>query len=114
MPELLGAMLQNNGQICGAQTRLLIDRRIYENALSVRGAAFAALQVGDPRDARTDIGPVISAAQRERIENAIAEALSTGGRLIAGGARPNNVPGGHYVAPTLIADLPADAPLVQE
>jgi aldehyde dehydrogenase (NAD+) len=114
MPELLGAMLQNNGQICGAQTRLLIDHRIYENALSVLGAAFDALQVGDPRDARTDIGPVISAAQRERIENAIAEALSAGGRLIAGGARPNNVPGGHYVVPTLIADLAADAPLVQE
>jgi aldehyde dehydrogenase (NAD+) len=79
MPELLGAMLQNNGQICGAQTRLLIDRRIYETVLGVLGAAFDALKVGDPRDARTDIGPVISATQRERIENAIAEALSAGG-----------------------------------
>jgi aldehyde dehydrogenase (NAD+) len=114
LPELMSAMLQNNGQICGAQTRLLIDRRIYERTLETLAAAFRALQVGDPRDAETDIGPVITAAQRDHLEAAVGAARSAGGRVIAGGGRPRDVPAGFYVAPTLIADLAPDAPQVRE
>jgi aldehyde dehydrogenase (NAD+) len=114
LPELTSAMLQNNGQICGAQTRLLIDRRIYERTLETLAAAFRALQVGDPRDAETDIGPVITAAQRDHLEAAVGAARSAGGRVIAGGGRPRDVPAGFYVAPTLIADLAPDAPQVRE
>ena len=114
LPELLAAMLQNNGQICGAQTRLLIPRRRYGEILAVLGAAFDALQVGDPRRGDTDIGPVISAAQRDKIEAIVKGAVADGARVIAGGYRPTDVPPGHYVTPTLLADVSVEMPIWRE
>jgi phenylacetaldehyde dehydrogenase len=72
------------------------------------------LRVGDPRDAGTDIGPVITAAQRDRLEAAVGAAREAGGRVIAGGERPRDTPPGFYVAPTLIADLAPEAPQARE
>jgi aldehyde dehydrogenase (NAD+) len=114
LPELLAAMLQNNGQICGAQTRLLIPRQRYGEILAVLGAAFDALRVGDPRHADTDIGPVISAAQRDKIEAIVKGAVADGARVIAGGYRPTGVPPGHYVTPTLLADVSVEMPIWRE
>lgn len=105
LPELLAAMLQNNGQVCGAQTRLLITRSRYEEILSSLGAAFAALRVGDPRCEEIDIGPVISGTQREKIEANVADAIAGGARVVAGARRPADVPSGFYVMPTLLADV---------
>ena len=61
-----------------------------------------------------DIGPVITAAQRDRLEAAVGAAREAGGRVIAGGERPRDTPPGFYVAPTLIADLAPDAPQARE
>lgn len=113
LPELMAAMVQNNGQICGAQTRLLISRPIYEQTLSRLAEAFANLKVGDPRDPETAVGPVISAAQAARIKTAILAARQAGGRVVAGDEAPKDTPPGYYVAPTLVADLPQDSELVQ-
>jgi acyl-CoA reductase-like NAD-dependent aldehyde dehydrogenase len=114
LPELLAAMLQNNGQVCGAQTRLLIPRRRYEDILAALGAAFTALQVGDPRRQETDIGPIISAAQRDKIETIVAATVRDGARVIAGGDRPAALPPGHFVAPTLLADVSPSMPIWRE
>jgi acyl-CoA reductase-like NAD-dependent aldehyde dehydrogenase len=114
LPELLAATLQNNGQVCGAQTRLLITRSRYEEILATVGAAFAALKVGDPRRADTDIGPVISAAQRDKIEAIVAGAVASGARVIAGARRPANVPPGYYLTPTLLADVTPAMPIWRE
>jgi acyl-CoA reductase-like NAD-dependent aldehyde dehydrogenase len=62
----------------------------------------SALKVGDPTDTATIIGPVISAAQRGRIEAHVATAAEDGGEVIIGGQRPTDLPTGFYVAPTLI------------
>jgi acyl-CoA reductase-like NAD-dependent aldehyde dehydrogenase len=91
----------HSGQICTAPTRAVVHRNIFEQVRDglVQMAGF--LQVGDPTDKATIIGPVISAAQRDRIEAHIATAIEDGGELIIGGARPD-LPQGFYVAPTLI------------
>jgi acyl-CoA reductase-like NAD-dependent aldehyde dehydrogenase len=60
------------------------------------------LKVGDPTDAKTIVGPVISAAQRGRIEAHVATAKEDGGEVVIGGERPADLPKGFYVAPTLI------------
>lgn len=114
LPELLAAMLQNNGQVCGAQTRLIIPRRRYDDLLAGLGAAFKALKVGDPRDPETDIGPIISAAQRDKIEAIRDDAIRNGAHVIAGGYRPTDVPPGHFVAPTLLADVSPAMPIWRE
>jgi aldehyde dehydrogenase (NAD+) len=114
LPELLAAMLQNNGQICGAQTRLLIPRLRYAEILAALGAAFDALRVGDPRQKETDIGPIISATQRDKIETIVSATVRDGARVIAGGRRPADVPPGHFVAPTLLADVSPSMPIWRE
>jgi aldehyde dehydrogenase (NAD+) len=114
MQELIGAMLQNNGQICGAQTRLLIDRKIYDRTIDALSAAFEALRLGDPRDAATDIGPVISAAQRDRLVAAIDSAVVSGARIVAGGELRGGEPPGYYVRPSLLDHVDPGSPIARE
>src|SRR5580658_2592930 len=92
----------HSGQICTAPTRAVVHRSIFDQVRDglVQMAGF--LKVGDPTDTATIIGPVISAAQRDRIEAHIATAAEDGGELIIGGERPADLPTGFYVAPTLI------------
>jgi acyl-CoA reductase-like NAD-dependent aldehyde dehydrogenase len=92
----------HSGQICTAPTRAVVHRSIFDQVRDglVQMAGF--LKVGDPTDTATIIGPVISAAQRDRIEAHIATAVEDGGELIIGGERPADLPRGFYVSPTLI------------
>ncbi len=92
----------HSGQICTAPTRAVVHRSLFEQVRDglVQYAGF--LKVGDPTDTATIVGPVISAAQRGRIEAHIATAAEDGGEVIIGGERPTDLPTGFYVAPTLI------------
>jgi acyl-CoA reductase-like NAD-dependent aldehyde dehydrogenase len=92
----------HSGQICTAPTRAIVHRSVFDQVRDglVQMAGF--LKVGDPTDMSTVIGPVISAAQRGRIEAHIATAKEDGGEVIIGGERPADLPKGFYVAPTLI------------
>ncbi len=92
----------HSGQICTAPTRAVVHRSLFDQVRDglVQMAGF--LKVGDPTDTATIIGPVISAAQRGRIEAHIATAADDGGEVIIGGERPADLPKGFYVAPTLI------------
>jgi acyl-CoA reductase-like NAD-dependent aldehyde dehydrogenase len=91
----------HSGQICTAPTRAVVHRSIFDQVRDglVQMAGF--LKVGDPTDKATIIGPVISAAQRDRIEAHIATAAEDGGEVVIGGTRPD-IEKGFYVAPTLI------------
>jgi phenylacetaldehyde dehydrogenase len=93
----------HSGQICTAPTRAVVHRSVFEQVRDglVQMAGF--LPVGDPTDKATIIGPVISAAQRDRIEAHVATAAEDGGELIIGGERPVDLPTGFYVSPTLIS-----------
>ncbi|GEE01312.1 aldehyde dehydrogenase [Gordonia spumicola] len=111
----VAAGLLNSGQTCSAWSRLLVPRGRYEDALTIAADAVAAMRVGDPTDEATDLGPVISAAQRASIVSAIDGALARGARLVCGGPDPlPEFPGGHFVAPTVLADLQADDPAVRD
>ncbi len=92
----------HSGQICTAPTRAVVHRSVFEQVRDGLVQMAGYLKVGDPTDKATIIGPVISAAQRDRIEAHIATAVEDGGELIIGGSRPADLPTGYYVAPTLI------------
>ncbi|HUD17579.1 MAG TPA: aldehyde dehydrogenase family protein [Acidimicrobiales bacterium] len=92
----------HSGQICTAPTRAVVHRSIFEHVRDGLVQMAGALKVGDPTDTATIIGPVISAAQRGRIEAHVATAAADGGDVIIGGQRPADLPTGFYVAPTLI------------
>jgi aldehyde dehydrogenase (NAD+) len=93
------------GQGCALTTRLIVPRDRYENAVSASVQAMRGVRVGDPADAATVCGPVISAAQRERVESYLSSAAADGGRFACGGGRVAGRPDGYWIEPTVIAGL---------
>ncbi|WP_306334331.1 aldehyde dehydrogenase family protein [Streptomyces sp. KL118A] len=102
-----------SGQICTAPTRVIVQRGVYEALLEKLAAYAGYLKVGDPAEPGTVVGPVISAAHRDRIEAFVAEGRKEGARVVAGGERPA-AGKGFYVAPTLLADCTHDMRVVRE
>ncbi|MEU1208952.1 aldehyde dehydrogenase [Nocardia sp. NPDC005825] len=104
MPQLAFSGLMNSGQACVAQTRILAPRGRYDEILEALTAAVDLFPVGLPDDPAAQLGPLISKAQRERVEGYIAKGKDEGARLIRGGGRPDGLPG-WYVQPTVFADV---------
>ncbi|QYY29030.1 MULTISPECIES: aldehyde dehydrogenase family protein [Cupriavidus] len=96
----------NTGQVCVAPTRLLVSRTRYDEALAIAAATAGALQVGDPADPATKIGPLSNRAQFEKVQQMIGIGIEEGARVIAGGpGRPDGIERGFYVRPTVFADV---------
>ncbi|MER6130706.1 aldehyde dehydrogenase family protein [Streptomyces sp. NPDC001815] len=102
-----------SGQICTAPTRVLAQRPVYDRLVTQLAACIGYLKVGDPRAEGTVVGPVISAAHRDRIESYVELGRKEGARVVAGGERPP-LDKGFYVAPTLLADCTNDMRVVRE
>jgi aldehyde dehydrogenase (NAD+) len=107
------AML-NSGQTCSAWTRMLVPRSRQQEATDLAAAAVNGLKIGDPLDAATRLGPLISSAQRDRVEGYIAKGKSEGAKLIAGGGRPEAFSKGYFVEPTVFADVKSKMTIAQE
>jgi acyl-CoA reductase-like NAD-dependent aldehyde dehydrogenase len=102
---LFGATLLNNGQTCVACTRVLAPRSRYDEVLEVFSGIAGALVVGDSLDPATQIGPLVSARQRARVEGYIEKGSAEGARVVAGGGRPREQDRGWFVQPTIFADV---------
>jgi len=102
-----------SGQICTAPTRVLAQRGVYDELVERLAAYARALPVGDPLEAGTVVGPVISAAHRDRVEGYLEVGRSEGAELVVGGARPD-LARGFYVAPALFAGCGTRMRVVQE
>ncbi len=112
LPFLVSAGIQNAGQTCSAASRLLVERTICEPLIEMLAERYRALRVGAARD-DLDVGPLISAAQRARVENFISQGRK--GRVVAEGKIVPSAPsGGHFVAPILFADVKPDDVIAQE
>jgi acyl-CoA reductase-like NAD-dependent aldehyde dehydrogenase len=103
----------HSGQICTAPTRVLVQRSVHDQLVQGLVGAAGQLPVGDPLDPRTIVGPVISAAQRDRVEGLVQLGAEEGGSVVAGGERPA-MERGFYVAPTLIVDCKPGMSAVQQ
>lgn len=96
----------NTGQVCVAPTRLLVPRTRYDEALAIAAATADALQVGDPADPATRIGPLSNRAQFDKVQQMIGIGIEEGARVVAGGlGRPDGLERGFYVRPTVFADV---------
>ena len=101
------------GQGCALTTRLVVPRARYDEAVEIAARTMRHVPFGDPTDPRTICGPLISAAQRDRVEGYLASALVDGGRFATGGARPDR-DRGFWIEPTVIAGLTNDARAARE
>ncbi len=97
-----GALI-NTGQDCTAATRAIVARELYDDFVAGVGELFGKIVVGDPHDADTDLGPLITMAHRAKVAGMVERAPGQGGRIVTGGAAPD-LPGSFYL-PTVIADV---------
>ncbi|MDQ6847821.1 MAG: aldehyde dehydrogenase family protein [Candidatus Dormibacteraeota bacterium] len=105
----------NSGQTCTAWTRLLAPASRYDEVVSLAAETAAAYAVGDPTDPATRLGPLANAAQRERVLGYVDRGAAEGARLVTGGRQATGLPErGYYVAPTVFADVAADATIAQD
>ena len=114
LPFLVNAGIQNAGQTCSAASRILVERGVFDEVVARMAARYRALRVGPALD-DLDVGPVISARQRDIVEGYLALAHESGLNIAAAAPRAASAPaGGYYVQPTLVADVPAAHRLAQE
>jgi acyl-CoA reductase-like NAD-dependent aldehyde dehydrogenase len=108
------AVAMTAGQACVAATRMLVPRNQKDEVLQTVGAAYAGLTVGPPSDESATMGPLITAAQRDRCERIVALAEEHGAKVVVGGRRPSGLERGYYFEPTVL-DVPDNTnPAAQE
>ncbi|HLB00667.1 MAG TPA: aldehyde dehydrogenase family protein [Bacteroidota bacterium] len=112
----LYAVYYHQGQCCEAGTRLFLPDSLHDRFVQAMLAKIARMKIGDPRDPATDIGPLVSARQRDRVLGYIKSGVDQGAKLAAGGGVPK-VPGtekGFYVEPTLFTGVRNDMKIARE
>jgi aldehyde dehydrogenase (NAD+) len=109
----LCAIFMNQGQMCVAGSRLIVEEKIYDKFLELLVAKTKKLKVGDPKNPATDIGPLVSDRQRKTILDYIAIGKKEA-QLVAGGDAPGGQARGYYVNPTIFADVKNDARIARE
>jgi betaine-aldehyde dehydrogenase len=106
------AATYNSGQDCTAATRVYAHKSIVEELAERIAAQMGRVRVGDPRESTTDIGPLVSLRQRERVQGYVDRAVQAGARVLTGGAVPDG-PGAYY-PPTVVVGATQDSEIVQE
>jgi acyl-CoA reductase-like NAD-dependent aldehyde dehydrogenase len=107
------ASLMNNGQACVAQTRILVSDKRHDEVVDALADMMSGLQVGDPADEATDIGPLVAQRQQDRVNGYIQAGLDEGARIVVGGIdRPHDR--GWYVTPTLFAEATNQMKIARE
>lgn len=115
VPGALASGLVNSGQACNAATRMLVPADRIGDVTDLVQQAAEQFVLGDPGDARTTQGPLVTARQQDAVLNRIAGALAQGGELVTGTGRPSQrSETGFFIDPTVISGLPEDADAVRE
>ena len=110
-----GQAFLNSGQTCSLLSRMLVPRSRLAQAEQLAGAVATNIKVGDPFAEGTNVGPLASAAQRERVLGYIQKGLDEGATLVAGGpGAPEGLEKGYYVKPTVFSNVRNDMTIAQE
>jgi aldehyde dehydrogenase (NAD+) len=118
-PETVAASLgasatRMTGQTCASLTRVIVTERRHDMVVEALAAALAGVQVGDPFDPSSQMGPLATQRQRDRVERYIAKGRDEGATLVTGGGRPSHLDRGFYVEPTLFARVDNQSTIARE
>lgn len=105
LEQFFAATLMNNGQTCYLGTRVLAPKHRYSETVDILTDFARSLTVGNALDEATQIGPLATANQQQRVQNYIARGVADGGRITTGGGRPAGQDRGWFVDPTIFADV---------
>ncbi|HKT76933.1 MAG TPA: aldehyde dehydrogenase [Sphingobium sp.] len=103
-----------NGQVCAALTRVIVSKQRHDAMTQALADAFSRIKVGDPRDPQSQMGPLASARQRDRVESYLRRAREDGAQLAIGGGRPAHLDKGYYIEPTVYANVGNDMTIARE
>jgi aldehyde dehydrogenase (NAD+) len=108
-------VFQNSGQSCNAPTRMLVPAARLEQVEAIAKRVAEGVIVGDPASEKTQLGPVVSKIQYERVEGYISKGIAEGAKLVAGGTgRPDGLDKGYYVRPTIFSNVRNDMTIARE
>jgi aldehyde dehydrogenase (NAD+) len=108
-------VFNNSGQSCNAPTRMLVPQGKMDEVIAIAKAVADKTRAGDPRAADSNIGPVVSGIQYEKIQALIKKGIEEGATLVAGGpGRPEGYDKGYYVRPTVFANVTNDMTIARE
>ena len=111
----LAHCFENTGQSCNAPTRMLVERPVYDRAVSLAADYAATVKVGNPAEDGGHIGPLVSEMQFNKVQGLIEAGIKEGARVVAGGlGRPEGFNRGYYVRPTVFADVNNDMTIARE
>ena len=108
-------MFENTGQSCDAPSRMLVPRERMQEAAAIAAKVAAETKVGNPRDEGTEVGPLVSEAQWNKVQDLIQKGIDEGATLAAGGTgKPEGLDKGYFVKPTVFADVSNDMTIARE
>jgi acyl-CoA reductase-like NAD-dependent aldehyde dehydrogenase len=107
------AAFLNSGQVCTSAERFYVMEDVYDDYLQAFVDYTGGLVIGDPRDSSTDIGPMISAAQRQKVLDQVEAAVAAGAEVVVGGGDANR-DRGHFYAPAVVTGAPRETDLLRE
>lgn len=112
----VGGVLGNAGQDCCARSRLLVQKEIYNDFIEAVAAAFNNIKMGDPMKPETEMGSLISDAQRSTVESYIESGQKEGAEMLCGGSRPEGgvFQNGAFLQPTLFANVTPEMQIMRE
>ncbi|MCX4564472.1 aldehyde dehydrogenase [Streptomyces phaeochromogenes] len=110
------ALHQTNitGQFCASLSRIIVTRSRHDEFVEALAHHFGSVQVGDPFDSNTQMGPLAMAKQRAKVEEYVAKGVQDGARLVTGGKRPAGLDRGYYFEPTVFGDVDNSSTIAQE
>ncbi|HEY7565903.1 MAG TPA: aldehyde dehydrogenase family protein [Acidimicrobiia bacterium] len=112
IPSSLWSVYDNAGQDCCARSRLIVERSIYEEVVERFVAAAEAIRIGDPSQESTEMGPLISASHRERVEDYLGIGRDEGAEVLTGGKRLDSE--GSYLTPAVLTEVSPSMRVMQE
>jgi aldehyde dehydrogenase (NAD+) len=102
------------GQVCSSLTRIVVTQNRHDELVEALAGTFSQVQVGDPFDAQTQMGPLVAERQRDRVEGYIAKGLAEGATLATGGGRPAHLERGWFIEPTVFGNVANTSTIAQE
>jgi len=112
--SLVQAECLATGQVCSSLTRVIVTEDRHDEVVDALAAAFSQVRVGDPFDPATQMGPLATQRQRDRVEGYIAKGLDEGATLATGGRRPTDLDHGWFIEPTVFANVDNRSTIAQE